>query len=339
MAIVRDIMPAFELFQPATTEDALGLLARYGSDAWVLAGGLDSFDWLKDRIKRPQFVIDLSQVNELRGVRPLDGGLEIGAMTTLTQVVRDPIVREKYSILSEGAEAAASPQIRNQGTIGGNVSQDTRCWYYRGGWKCYRAGGNICFADTPTAVNREHAILGADRCVAVNPSDTAPALIALDAKMVIRGMKKGQRVVDAEDYFIGPGIDITRMNVLQPGELLTAIRIPSTWAGAHFYFEKIRDRQVWDFPLVNIASAAVLNGDRIDRIRIAVNGVAAHPVRLKEVEAAVAGKSRNAETADMAGQMAIQGAQPLRYNGYKVPLMRNLVKRAIRGVEEPAWAS
>jgi len=337
MAIIRDIMPAFELFQPATTEDALGLLDRYGSKAWVMAGGLDTFDWLKDRIKRPEAVIDLSAVKELRGIRPLDGGVEIGAMTTLTEVVRSPVIKEKFSILSEGAEAAASPQIRNQGTLGGNVSQDARCWYYRGGWKCYRAGGNVCFADTPTAINREHAILGADRCVAVNPSDTAPALIALDAKMVIRS-SKGERVVDAENYFIGPSIDITRMTILQPGELLTAIRIPSTWAGAHFYFEKIRDRPVWDFPLVNIASAAVFTGDNVDRIRIAVNGVAAHPVRLKEVETAVTGKPRNAATADMAGQIAVQGAEPLRYNGYKIPLMRNLVKRAIRGVEEAKWA-
>ena len=339
MAIIRDIMPAFELFQPATIDDALGLTARYGSDGWVLAGGLDSFDWLKDRIKRPKYVIDLSQIKELRGIKPAEGGgIEIGAMTTLTEVVRDPTVRAKFGILSEGAEAAASPQIRNQGTIGGNVSQDARCWYYRGGWKCYRAGGNICFADTPTAINREHAILGADRCVAVNPSDTAPALIVLDAKMVIRG-PKGERTLDAEDYFVGPDIDITHMNVLEPGELLTAIRIPATWAGAQFYFEKIRDRQVWDFPLVNVASAAVFNNGSIERIRIAVNGVAARPMRLKQVEAAITGKPRNTATAEMAGTMAVAGAEPLRYNGYKVPLMRNLVKRAIRGVEEAKWAS
>jgi xanthine dehydrogenase YagS FAD-binding subunit len=338
MAIIRDIMPAFELFQPATTEDALGLLNRYGSKAWVMAGGLDSFDWLKDRVKRTEFVVDMSQVKELRGIKAVDGGVEIGALTTLTEVVRDPTIKEKFSILSEGAEAAASPQIRNQGTIGGNVSQDARCWYYRGGFKCYRAGGNTCYADTPTAINREHAIFGANRCVAVNPSDTAPALVALDAKMVIRG-SKGERTVDAEDYFIGPAIDITRMTVLQPGELLTAIRIPATWAGAHFYFEKIRDRPVWDFPLVNIASAQHLTGDKIDGIRIALNGLAAHPWRLKDVEAAVTGKSRNEETANMAGQMAIQGAKTLRYNGYKVPLTRNLVKRAIRGVQEPTWAS
>ncbi len=193
MAVIRDVMPEFELFQPATTEDAVALVDQYGAKAWVLAGGLDSFDWLKDRIKRPTVVVDLSQIKDLAGVRPLNGGIEIGAMTTLTDVVRNPLVRQKYSILSEGAEVAASPQIRNQGTIGGNVSQDTRCWYYRSGWKCYRAGGNICFADTPTAINREHAILGADRCVAVNPSDTAPALIALDAQMVIRNSQRRAR--------------------------------------------------------------------------------------------------------------------------------------------------
>jgi xanthine dehydrogenase YagS FAD-binding subunit len=337
MAIIRDIMPAFDLLQPANTDDALSLLNRHGNQAWVLAGGLDSFDWLKDRIKRPSVVVDLSQVKELTGIREVNGGLEIGAMTTLTEVVRHPVVRQKYSILSTGAEAAASPQIRNQGTIGGNISQDARCWYYRGGWKCYRAGGNVCYADTPSAINREHAILGADRCVAVNPSDSAPALIVLDAQMVIRN-SKGERVVNAEDYFIGPGTDITRMTVLRPGDLLTAIRIPATWAGATFYFEKVRDRQVWDFPLVNIASAAVFSGGMIERIRIAVNGVAAHPLRLKQVEDAVRGKPRDEATADMAGKLAIEGARPLRYNGYKVPLMRNLVKRAIRGVPEASWA-
>ena len=330
MAVIRDVIPAFELFQPTTVDDALSLQARHGAKAWVLAGGLDSFDWFKDRIKRPEVVIDLSQIRELRGIRADANGIEIGAMTTLTEVVRHPVVREKYGILPGAAEAAASPQIRNQGTIGGNVSQDARCWYYRGGWPCYRAGGNICYADTPTGMNREHAILDADRCVAVNPSDTAPALIALDAKFVVR-TPKGERVVNAEDYFIGPSLDITRMTILRPGDLLTSIRIPSTWAGSQFYFEKARDRKVWDFALVNVAAAVVTSGNAIERIRLVVNGVAAHPVRLTAVEAAVKGKPRNEETAELAGQLAVQGAEPLQYNGYKVPLMRNLVKRAIRG--------
>jgi xanthine dehydrogenase YagS FAD-binding subunit len=333
MAVFRDVMPAFELFQPASADDAVTLLAEHGSDAWVMAGGQDSFDWLKDRIKRPKVVIDLSQVADMSGVRDLDGGVEIGATNTLTAVVNDPLVRERFPILSEAAGLVASPQIRNQGTIGGNISQDARCWYYRAGFPCYRAGGNVCYADTPTAINREHAILGADRCVAVSPSDTAPVMVALDAKMVIRH-SGGERVVNAEDYFIGPGIDITRMNILQPGELLTAIRIPADWAGADHYFEKVRDRPVWDFPLVNIAAVKVVNGGNIERIRIALNGVAAHPWRLAHVENAITGKPADESTAEMAGAMAIEGAFPLRYNGYKVPLMRNLVKRAIRGVQE-----
>jgi xanthine dehydrogenase YagS FAD-binding subunit len=166
--------------------------------------------------------------------------------------------------------------------------------------------------------------------VAVSPSDTAPALIALEAEFVVRRVG-GERVVRAEDYFVGPDLDITRMTVLRPGELLTAIRIPATWAGAQFYFEKVRDRQVWDFPLVNVASALKVSGNTIQQARVAVGAVAARPLRLLAVEQAVAGQPRTEETAARAGELAIEGAAPLRYNGYKIPLMRNLVKRAIRG--------
>jgi xanthine dehydrogenase YagS FAD-binding subunit len=335
MAVIRDIIPAFELFQPTSIDDAVRLLEAHRDDYWVLAGGLDSMDWLKDRLRRPRSVIDLSRIPELVGVKDANGGVEIGAMTPLTDVVRHPLIRERFGLLLEAAELVASPQIRNQGTIGGNVSQDTRCWYYRGGWNCYRAGGNVCYADTPTAINREHAIFDADRCVAVSPSDTAPAFVALDAQMVIRSAR-GERVVNAEDYFVGPGVDIMRMTVLQPGELLTSIRIPSTWAGAQFYFEKVRDRQVWDFPLVNVASAIKFSNGKIDGARLVVGAVAAKPKRLAQVEAAIAGKPRDEQTADLAGRMAVEGAVTLRYNGYKVPLMRNLVKRAIRGVPAAA---
>lgn len=338
MAVIRDVMPAFQLFQPTSVSDAQKLLEQQGSDAWVMAGGLDSFDWLKDRIKRPKALVDLSGIEELKGVRKTSDGLEIGAMTTLTEVTRDPVVKEKYSLLVQAAEVVASPQIRNQGTIGGNVSQDARCWYYRAGWPCYRAGGNICYADTPVGRNREHAILQAERCVAVNPSDTAPALIALDAKFVLQ-TPKGEQVVDAEDYFIGPDLDITHMNILKPGYLLTAIRIPSTWAGAHFYFEKVRDRNVWDFPLMNVASAIKLSGDSIQDIRLAVNAVAARPLRLKAVEDSVRGRQRSASTGEAAGKLAVQDAIPLQFNAYKIPLMRNLVKRAIGGVQEATWES
>ena len=339
MAVIRDVMPAFQLLQPTTVADAQNLLEQHADDVWVLAGGLDSFDWLKDRIRKPGTVVDLSGVDDLKGIRETSDGLEIGAMTTLTEIAQHPVVKQKYGVLSQAAELVASPQIRNQGTIGGNLSQDTRCWYYRAGWPCYRAGGNICYADTPVGRNREHAILHAERCVAVNVSDTAPALIALDAKFVIRSTK-GERVVDAEDYFIGPDIDITRLHILQPGDLLTAIRVPSTWAGAEFYFEKVRDRNVWDFPLMNVASTMKLSGNTIQQIRIAVNGAAARPLRLRASEDAARGKERTVSTGETAGNLAVQGAVPLQFNAYKIPLMRNLVKRSITGVpQEATWAS
>jgi xanthine dehydrogenase YagS FAD-binding subunit len=338
MAVIRDVMPAFDLLQPSSVADAQRLLEENGADAWVMAGGLDSFDWLKDRIKKPKVLVDISGIDELKGIRTTGDGVEIGAMTTLTEIANHPEIKKNYSVLSQAVELVASPQIRNQGTLGGNVSQDARCWYYRDGWPCYRAGGNLCYADTPTGRNREHAIFGADRCVAVHPSDSAPALIVLDAKFVIQ-TPKGERTVDAEDYFLGPDMDITRLNILKPGDLLTAIRIPATWSGAKFYFEKIRDRNVWDFPLMNVASAMVMSGNTISRMRLAVNAVAPRPMRLKQVEDAVVGKPADASTGEMAGKLAVQGAVPLQFNAYKIPLMRNLVKRAVGGVQEATWSS
>ena len=179
-------------------------------------------------------------------------------------------------------------------------------------------------------MNREHCVLGASRCVAVNPSDTAPALVALDASMVVRN-RSGERVVAARDFFVGPEVDITRMTVLEPGDLLTAIRLPATWAGARFYFEKSRDRAVWDFPLANVASAVRITDGRVTDIRIAVNGVAPTPLRLTAVEDSVRGESLTDAVVDRAGDVAILGVRPLAHNGYKVALLRNLVRRSIRG--------
>ena len=332
MAVIRDKMPAFQLFQPASTEEALGVLDQYGAEAWVLAGGLDTWDWLKDRVKKPAAVVDLGGVSELREIRSLGGGLEIGAMATLRDVIRHSEVSEQFSMLADSASQAASPQIQNQGTIGGNVGQDTRCWYYRDGWSCYRAGGNICYADTPTAMNREHAILGASRCVAVNPSDTAPVLVALDAEMVVRN-STGERVIPAQDFFIGPAVDIMRMTALQPGDILTSIRIPWTFANTRFYFEKARDRAVWDFPLANVASAAKISNGVVEDIRIVANGVAPYPVRFLAAEDAVRGRQVSQAVAMEAGEIAINGVRPLRHNAYKVTLLRNLVKRSVQGAE------
>jgi xanthine dehydrogenase YagS FAD-binding subunit len=327
--IIKDIMPSFELYQPIQLRDAFALLDRFGKDSWKMAGGYDSLSWFKERAKKPKAVIDLTNIAEMKGVRETADGIEIGALTTLTELERNPIVRAKYRLLSDAAAKVASPQIRNAGTIGGNVSQDARCWYYRSGLPCYRAGGNTCFADTPQGVNREHALFESDRCVAVSPSDTAPAMVALDAKFVIKSAR-GERVLGAEEFFIGPKIDITRLTAMAPNEILTGIRIPNAWAGAYFYFEKVADRNAWDFALVNVAAALQVKNGVIDNCRIACGGVSAVPRRLTAVEGIVKGKPLGEDIAKLAGQSAPRGAAPLNYNAFKIPLMANLVTRAIR---------
>jgi len=327
--MAKDMMPKFELYQATDINHALDLLDDLGEGGWKVAGGQDSYDWFKDRIKRPEALVDLSRIQEMKGIREHDGGLEIGALTTLTEIEESDLVNSRFSLLADAAGRVASPQIRNVGTIGGNVSQDTRCWYYRSGIDCYRAGGSTCYADTPEGQNREHCLFGADRCVAVTPSDTAPALVALDASMVIRN-KQGESVVPAEEFFIGPEIDIERMTVLLPGDILTAIRIPATWSGATFYFEKVADRQTWDFALVNIAAAMKLNGNTIDDIRMACGGVQCTPRRMSVAEDIARGSARDEETAALAGGSAARGAVPLNFNHFKVPLLEKLVTRAIR---------
>lgn len=326
---MKDMMPNFELFQPTSIDNALDLYDRHGEKGWILAGGQDSYDWFKDRAKKPGVVIDLNGIAELKGIRETNDGLEIGPLTTLTEVVNNDIVKSRYSLLASAASRVASPQIRNMGTIGGNICQDARCWYYRYGLDCYRAGGNTCYADTPQGMNREHCLFGADRCVAVTPSDTATAIVALDASLVIRN-KSGEKVVPAEEFFIGPDINITSMTILEAGDILTAIRIPSTWADSKFYFEKVADRNTWDFALVNISAAMKVNGNTIEDARVVCGGVQCIPKRLTVVEEIIKGGTQDEATAELAGRSASRGATPLNYNHFKIPLMQNLVKRAIR---------
>ena len=328
--MIKDVIPGFELFRPKTVADAVALLDQHKKDAWKIAGGNDSISWFKDRIKRPKVVVDLTAVAEMKGVKETADGLEIGALTTLSEIERNATVRKSYRLLADAAGKVASPQIRNSGTVGGNLSQDARCWYYRSGLPCYRAGGNTCFADTPEGQNREHAIFDANRCVAVSPSDMAPTMIALDAKMVIRNAK-GERVVSAEEFFIGPRIDITRMTQMQPEDLLVAIRIPKEWAGARFYFEKVTDRNTWDFALVNVAAAVKTDASGVvQNSRVAVGGVSCTPRRVAVAEETIKGKKVDQELAQLAGQSVARGARPLNYNHFKVPLMANLVMRSVR---------
>jgi xanthine dehydrogenase YagS FAD-binding subunit len=317
-----------ELYQPVQVEDALAIADRLAERGWLVGGGQDTYGWLKDRAKSADALIDLSAIESLRGIRETADGIEIGALTTLTEVATSDLVRGSFSLLADAAGKVASPQIRNIGTLGGNVSQDVRCWYYRRGLSCYRAGGNLCYADTPQGMNREHALFDQSRCVAAGASDTAPALVALDASMVIQNMS-GERVVSAQDFFVGPANDIENTTILRPGDILTAVRIPSTWANADFYWEKVADRNVWDFSLVNVAAAFKVSGGEIQDSRIVVGAVQTTPRRLTDVENAIRGSSRSAETAESVKEMATAGARTLAHNGFKVPLMQNLVKRAI----------
>ena len=324
----HDVMPNMELYQPVQVEDALEIASRFADRGWLVGGGQDTYGWLKDRAKEVDALIDLSGIESLRGVRETDDGIEIGALTTLTEVINNEIIQQRYSLLSDAAKQVASPQIRNIGTLGGNVSQDVRCWYYRRGLSCYRAGGNLCYADTPQGMNREHALFEGSRCVAAGTSDTAPALVALDASMVIRN-STGERVVSAEDFFVGPANDIKNTTILRSGEILAGVRIPSTWANASFYWEKVADRNVWDFSLVNIAAAFKLNGDAIEDSRIVAGAVQTTPRRLTNVENAIQGQTKNLATGESVKQIASEGARALAHNGFKIPLLQNLVKRAI----------
>ena len=324
----HDVMPNMELYQPVQVEDALEIASRFADRGWLVGGGQDTYGWLKDRAKEVDALIDLSGIESLRGVRETDDGIEIGALTTLTEVINNEIIQQRYSLLSDAAKQVASPQIRNIGTLGGNVSQDVRCWYYRRGLSCYRAGGNLCYADTPQGMNREHALFDSSRCVAAGTSDTAPALVALDATMVIQN-SAGERVVSAEDFFVGPANDIENTTILRDGDILTAVRIPSTWANASFYWEKVADRNVWDFSLVNIAAAFRLNGDTIEDSRIVAGAVQTTPRRLTNVENAIQGQTKNLATGESVKQIASEGARALAHNGFKIPLLQNLVKRAV----------
>lgn len=325
-----DVMPDVQLYQPAELDDALNLADRYGDGGWLVGGGQDTYGWLKDRAKNPQAMIELNGIEALSGIRQTDDGIEIGATTTLREIIRDERISRDYSLLAEAAGRVASPQIRNVGTLAGNLVQDARCWYYRRGLACYRAGGNICYADGPEAMNREHAVFGASRCVAVSPSDTATALVALEATMIAESVN-GRRSIAAEDFFVGPDTHITQMTSLETDEILIAVRIPSKWAGKRFYFEKVADRDVWDFALVSVAVAMSMDGNTIADSRFVCGGVACTPHRLTNVENAARGKALSEESAEAVAGLASVGAEPLNYNHFKLPLMENLVRRAMRG--------
>ncbi|HQU33793.1 MAG: molybdopterin dehydrogenase [Acidobacteria bacterium 21-70-11] len=319
------MIPAFNYVRPASLAEACAKLASPGTHAH--AGGTDLLGCLRDGVFAADTVVSLSDIPDLRGVRKnLDGGLLIGAMTTLAEVAADQAVAAGYAALAEGALSAASPQLRNQGTLGGNLCQRPRCWYYRGDFHCARKGGDKCYA--VEGENQFHCVFGGNVCFYVHPSDAAPALVALDATVRITG-KNGSRSVPVAQFFVGPETDYTRETVLAPGELVTEIVLPPQPAGTRGAYRKVRARGSWDFALAGAAVVATVAGGRVTRMRIVLSGAAPVPWRVPEAEREVTGQRLTTQVARRAAAAAVKGAEPLAENGYKVELLRGAVEEAL----------
>jgi len=298
--------------------------------ARLYAGGTDLLGCLRDHVFEAGKVVSVSRVTSLRGIREtVEGGLRIGALTTLTEVGENPLLRNRFHALARGAAEAASPQLRNQGTLGGNICQKPRCWYYRGEFHCLRKGGDLCYAEG--GENQFHCIFGGDMCYVVHPSDTAPALVALEASARIVG-QRGTRTVPIEHFHVLPAQDVQRETVLDPDEIVTEIVVPPTPPGLRSSYRKVRARRAWDFALAGVALALVFKGPAVEKARVVFSGVAPVPWRSREVEEVITGKRLDATVAAKAAEAAVQGAEPLEKNGYKIPLLRGVVEEELMGI-------
>jgi xanthine dehydrogenase YagS FAD-binding subunit len=321
-------MKSFKHIDAKTVNEVCRLLEKYRGKAKLIAGGTDLLGILKDRIlpDYPEALINLKTVHGLDYIKEDAKGLKIGALVTLADIAKTPVIKESYKVLADAARAVAAPQIRNMATISGNLCQEVRCWYYRyphqigGRILCPRKGGGACLA--VPGDNRYHAILGGKTCFAVCPSDTAIALTALDSKVRIAGLGKN-RVVPVKDFFTTLG------NVLEAGEIVTEIYVPKPLEGARQRFLKLTLREPIDFAIVSVASVIVLRDGICKSANIALGAVAPTPVRATKAEQAIKGKPIDTKTAAEAAEAAVAGAKPLSMNAYKIEETRVLVRRAL----------
>jgi xanthine dehydrogenase YagS FAD-binding subunit len=323
------LMPNFSYVQPKTLADAIKHLSSDG--ARLHAGGTDLLGCLRDDIFPAKKLVSISKLIDLRGIRQTkDGGLRIGALTTLTEVAHNKIILERYPALAKGALEAASPQLRNQGTIGGNICQKPRCWYYRGEFHCLRKGGDRCYAYQ--GENLLHCIFGSGGiCFITHPSDTAPALVAYEATVQVAG-PKGTRRVPLAKFYVLPAEDVKKETVLRPNEIVTEILLAPPVQGLRSSYRKVGARQSWDFALAGVALALKFNGDRVERARVVLSGAAPIPWRSKEVEEAITGKRLDADTITRAAEAAVKNAEPLDQNGYKIPLFRGVLEEELAAI-------
>jgi xanthine dehydrogenase YagS FAD-binding subunit len=322
------MLPSFAYARPKTLDEAVKALADGKGRAH--AGGTDLLGCLRDGVFTAPTLVSLAGVPGLRGIeQTAEGGLRIGALASITDLAESEVVRTRYRALAEAAASVASPQLRNQGTLGGNLCQKPRCWYYRGEFHCLRKGGDTCFA--ANGENQYHCLFGGESCFIVHPSDTAPALVALGAALRIVG-PGGTRTVPVEAFHVLPSVDVHRETVLEPGEIVAEILVPPAAPGIRSTYRKVRARASWDFALVGAAVALRLAGDVVRDARVVFSGVAPVPWRSKTVEAALNGRRLDAGTIRSAAAAAIKGAEPLARNGYKVPLLRGLVEERLEAI-------
>jgi len=326
-------MKAFSNANPRDVKHAVAILTQARADHHTVAiagGGSDLLGMMKERLITPDVVVSLKSIKGLDQVKAAPGGgLAIGGLTTLDALARVPAVRERYAVLAEAAESVATPQIRNAATIAGNVCQRPWCWYYRNGFACLKNGGTTCYS--VAGENEFHAIFGGGPSYIVHPSDTAAALVALDAAFHLAG-PGGDRVVPAREFFTLPTADASRENVLQDGEMLASITLPAPRAGARSAYHKAMDREAWTHAIVSAAIVLEMEKGVCRTARVVLGGVAPVPWRLPEVEKILAGQRVTPELAATAGEIAVAGARPLAKNAYKVPMVRAMVARTVLGV-------
>ena len=325
-------MPNFSYVRPKSLKEAVQQLSSQG--ARIHAGGTDLLGCLRDDVFQVKKVVSLSRLDELRGVRQTkDGGLRIGALTPLVEVVNSEPIKERYPALAQAASEVASPQLRNQGTLGGNICQKPRCWYYRGEFHCLRKGGSKCFAEN--GENHYHCIFGSGHvCYIVHPSDTAPALMAHEASVRIAG-PKGTKLVPLEKFFVLPSSNVEKETVLESNEIVTEILLPpSPKSGLRSGYRKIRARNSWDFALAGVAFTLQFKADRIEKARVVLSGAAPVPWRSKPIEDAIVARRLTAGIVERASEAVVKNAEPLNHNGYKIPLFQGLIEEELTKISQ-----
>ncbi|HUI81632.1 MAG TPA: FAD binding domain-containing protein [Bryobacteraceae bacterium] len=322
-------MKAFTNANPRNLPQAVTLLDQAhsaGREASIAGGGSDLLGMVKERLVTPDVIVHLKSIKGLDQVAQQSGDVRIGGLITLDSLASHPLIRQRYAVLAEAAETVATPQIRNVGTLAGNVCQRPWCWYFRNGFPCFKAGGNKCFSIT--GENQFHAIFGGGPSFIVHPSDTAPALVALDGRFHITG-PSGGRTVSATDFFVLPKQNAARENSLANDEVLSAIEVPATRPGTRSTYHKIMDREAWTHAVVSAAVVLEMDNGVCRSARIVLGGVAPIPWRVEGAERVLAGQRITPELAAKAGEAAVAGAAPLAKNAYKVPLTRATITRTV----------